>query len=133
MLLLHCQAYLHPVAPLITLRDSTRNIRGVRTRGCLSWIHILPLSWNFHAAKCPQHTCNLVKHCRAAPLMRMLHVPRAGESMQNTSVDTLQRWSSFEGLGGRHASHAFHEVKITLSKSPSQVMSRHPHLIPLYI
>ncbi len=60
----------------------------------------------------------------------MLHVPRAGESMQNTSVDTLQRWSSFEGLGGRHASH---EVKITLSKSPLQVMSRHPHLIPLYI
>ncbi len=51
--------------------------------------------------------------------------------MQQTSVDTLQRWSSVEGLGARLASHASHEVKITLSKTPAQVtkaIASAPHI-----
>ena len=42
--------------------------------------------------------------------LTLVPLPSAGESMQTTSVDTMQRWSSHEGLGSRLSSHLSAEV-----------------------
>lgn len=50
--------------------------------------------------------CSLLRSCGCA-----------GESMQTTSADTMQRWSSHEGLGPRLSSHFSAEVRVFIKNS----------------
>jgi hypothetical protein len=95
----------------------------------------LPLRFNSselmdcRAAACAAGVSILLCKCTTGMSCRpqLMHFPaHAGESMHTTSADTMQRWSSHEGLGPRLSSHFSADVRNTACMDPHSPSSRQP-------